>query len=204
MRITITDADVVVQNWWAIVLRGAVALIFGVLTIFEPGVSLVALLIAFGAYVFVDGVLAIAAAVRGRRSARLWGLLLLQGVAGIAAGIMTLVWPIVTMLALLYFVAAWGLVTGVLEVVSAIRLRKSIKGEWLLALSGVLSVTLGVVLMLYPGPGALALVLWTGIYANISGVLLIALGLRLRASGKAPAHDVRHGHSEANRSASHG
>jgi uncharacterized membrane protein HdeD (DUF308 family) len=185
MRITIVDADVLVQNWWAVVLRGVAAISFGMLTIFMPGISLVALVLVFGAYALADGILALVTAVRRRGATQPWGMLVFEGFVGIAAGVGTFVWPIVTTVALLYLIAGWSLVTGAFEIAAAIRLRKTIEGEWLLALSGIASIVLGVVLMLYPAPGALALVLWVGIYANIFGVLLVALGLRVRAWGKA-------------------
>jgi uncharacterized membrane protein HdeD (DUF308 family) len=110
--------------------------------------------------------------------------LLLQGLVGVAAGVVTLLWPGITALALLYVIAAWALITGALAVAAAIRLRKAITGEWLLALSGIASIGLGVVLILFPGAGALAVVLWIGAYAFVSGALLIALGLRLRSWGR--------------------
>jgi uncharacterized membrane protein HdeD (DUF308 family) len=154
---------------------------FGLVTFFAPGISLAALVLVFGAYAFADGVLAIISAIRRERPGDRWWLLLLEGIAGIGAGIVTLLWPGITALVLLYVIAAWALVTGVLEIAAAIRLRKAIKGEWLLILSGILSVALGVLLVLFPGPGALALVIWIGAYAFVFGALLLALGLRLRS-----------------------
>jgi uncharacterized membrane protein HdeD (DUF308 family) len=126
-------------------------------------------------------VLAVAAAVRRRGAADRGWVMVLQGVLGIAAGVVTWFWPGLTALALLFVIAAWSLATGVLEVAAAIRLRKAITGEWMLALSGVLSIALGVLLILSPVTGALAVVLWIGAYALVSGVLLVALSLRLRA-----------------------
>lgn len=182
MRVPVVDLDSLTRNWWAIVLRGIAGILFGLITFFAPGISLAALVLLFGAYAFADGVLAIVTAVR-RRGADRWWLLLLEGLAGIAAGIVTLLWPGITAIALLYVIAAWALVTGVFEMAAAIRLRKVITGEWLLALSGVLSIALGVLLVLWPGPGALALVIWIGAYALVFGVLLVTLGIRLRALG---------------------
>jgi len=182
MRVPVVDVDSLSRNWWAVSLRGLAGILFGIITFFAPGISLAALVLLFGAYAFADGVLTIISAIR-RRGADRWWLLLLNGLVGIAAGILTLVWPGITALALLYVVAAWALVTGVLEIAAAIRLRKAITGEWLLALSGVLSMALGVMLVLWPGAGALALVIWIGAYAFVFGVLLLALGLRLRGLG---------------------
>lgn len=187
MDIAIVNADVLARNWWVVLLRGAVSILFGLLTIFAPGISLAALVLTFGAYALVDGVLAVVTAVRRRADTKLWVLLLLEGVVGVAAGVMTLVWPGITALALLYLIAAWSLVTGAFEITAAIRLRTALTGEWLLALSGILSIALGVLLAFFPGPGALALVLWIGIYANIFGALLIVLAFRLRSWARASA-----------------
>jgi uncharacterized membrane protein HdeD (DUF308 family) len=181
MRVPVIDVDSLSRNWWVVVLRGLAGMTFGLVTFFAPGISLAALVLVFGAYAFADGVLAIISAVRRGRGADRWWLLLLEGIAGIAAGVVTLLWPGITALVLLYLIAAWALVTGVLEIAAAIRLRKAIKGEWLLILTGVLSVALGVLLVLFPGPGALALVIWIGAYAFVFGALMLALGLRLRS-----------------------
>ncbi|HZB27460.1 MAG TPA: HdeD family acid-resistance protein [Gemmatimonadales bacterium] len=189
MRVPVVDLDSLTRNWWAIVLRGVAGILFGIITFFAPGISLAALVLLFGAYAFADGVLAIVTAVRRRGTDR-WWLLLLEGLAGIAAGIVTLLWPGITAIALLYVIAAWALVTGAFEIAAAIRLRKVITGEWLLALSGVLSIALGVMLVLWPGPGALAVVIWIGAYALVFGVLLVALGIRLRALGSPRARQT--------------
>lgn len=181
MRVPVIDLDSLSHNWWVVVLRGLAGMAFGLVTFFAPGISLAALVLVFGAYAFADGVLAIISAIRREHPGNRWWLLLLEGIAGIAAGVVTLLWPGITALVLLYVIAAWALVTGVLEIAAAIRLRKAIKGEWLLILSGILSVALGVMLVLWPGPGALALVIWIGAYAFVFGALLLALGLRLRS-----------------------
>jgi uncharacterized membrane protein HdeD (DUF308 family) len=180
MRIPVVDVDSLAGNWWVVLIRGLIGILFGLVTFLAPALSLAALVILWGAYAFADGVFAIISGVR-RRGADRWWLLLLEGAVGIAAGIVTLLWPGITVLALLYLIAAWALVTGALEIAAAIRLRKAITGEWLLALSGVASIALGVMLALFPGPGALALVIWIGAYAFMSGVLLIGLSFRLRS-----------------------
>jgi uncharacterized membrane protein HdeD (DUF308 family) len=176
--------ETLAENWWAVVLRGVAGILFGVITVLAPGISLAALVMLFGAYAFVDGVLAIASAIRRRGTRARWGLLLFEGVAGVAVGVATLLWPGVTALALLYLIAAWALLTGVLEIAAAIALRKEIEGEWMLVLSGILSVGLGVMLAAFPGPGALAVVVWIGAYAFVFGALLVALGFRLRSLGR--------------------
>lgn len=171
---------ILARNWWALVLRGIVAILFGVMAFAWPGLTLEALVLLFGAYAFVDGAFAVAAALSGRTGGTPWWAMLLEGLIGIAAGIATVAWPGLTALALLYMIAGWAVATGVLQIVAAIRLRREIEGEWALILSGVLSVLLGVGLAIMPGAGALAVVWYIGAYAIVSGVLLIALGIRLR------------------------
>lgn len=173
-------ADPLAHNWWAIALRGLCGVIFGLVTFFAPGISLAALVLLYGAYAFVDGVFALVSAIRSHRPRERWFFLVLEGIVGVAAGVVTLLWPGITAIALLFVIAAWAVVTGAFEVAAAIRLRKVIEHEWLLALSGVASIALGVFLVLYPGAGALALVLWIGAYALVSGALLIGLAFRLR------------------------
>src|SRR5438093_2444204 len=169
MSIVILDVDTLVRNWWVLLLRGLAGIIFGIITFISPAISLAALVLVFGAYALVDGVLAIISAIRWRGEVDRWWVLLLEGLAGIAAGIVTFLWPGITALALLYVIAAWALVTGVFEIAAAIRLRRAITGEWLLALSGVFSIALGVLLVLLPGPGALAVTIWIGAYAFVFG-----------------------------------
>jgi uncharacterized membrane protein HdeD (DUF308 family) len=193
LGIAMVDVDTLAQNWWLVLLRGIAGIIFGIMTFVAPGVSLAALVLLFGAYSFADGILAIFSAIRGRGETERWWVLLLQGLAGVAAGLVTLFWPDITALALLLVIAAWALVTGGLEIAVAIRLRKVITSEWLLALSGIASVALGILLALFPGPGALALVIWIGAYAIVSGVLLMALALRLRSWGREHHPQMAHG-----------
>jgi uncharacterized membrane protein HdeD (DUF308 family) len=139
------------------------------------------LVIMFGAYALVDGVLYIAMAVRGARQGERWGSLVFAGVAGIAAGLITLFWPDISAFTLLMLIAAWAIVTGVLSIAAAVRLRKEISGEWLMALGGALSIVFGVLAMVFPGAGALAVVMWIGAYALVLGVSLLALAFRLRS-----------------------
>lgn len=168
------------RNWWAVVLRGVIALAFGVIAFFYPPSTLAALVLLFGAYALVDGVFAFIAAVRAAARHERWGALILEAISGVAAGVLTFVWPAMTALVLLYVIAVWAIITGVFEVVAAVRLRKEIQGEWMLGLSGIASVVFGVLLIVSPGSGALVVVWIIGIYAMLFGVLLIGLGLRLR------------------------
>jgi uncharacterized membrane protein HdeD (DUF308 family) len=173
------------RYWWALAIRGAAAIIFGLLALIWPGITLTALVLLFGAYALVDGVFAVASAImgRGEPSSRRWWHAL-EGVAAIVAGILTFIWPGITALALLFLIAAWALVTGVIEVFLAIRLRKELEREWMLALAGVASILFGLVLMIFPGSGALALVWLIGIYAIVFGAVLVALSLKLRRHGE--------------------
>jgi uncharacterized membrane protein HdeD (DUF308 family) len=175
------DLNLLVRNWWLVVLRGVAALIFGVLTIFYPGASLAVLVIFFGAFALVNGLFVIAAAVSNRKGEPRWVSLLVSGVLGVAIGVITFFMPVLTGLALLYLIAAWAIITGIGEISAAIRLRKLITGEWMLVLAGVLSVAFGVILFVFPGAGALAVALWIGAYAILFGILLIGLGIRLRS-----------------------
>ena len=168
------------RNWGAIAVRGVVAIIFGILCFVVPGITLRVLVLLFGAYALVDGVFDIIAAVRRRTGDEPWWALLLEGIVGIAAGLVAFLMPRLTALALVYLIAAWAIVTGVLEIVAAVRLRREITNEWWLAFSGVLSVVFGVLIMAAPAAGALVLVLWIGAYAVVFGVSLLALAFRLR------------------------
>jgi uncharacterized membrane protein HdeD (DUF308 family) len=172
---------VLARNWWALVLRGVVSILFGIAAFAWPGLTFAALAILYGAFALVDGCFAIAAAVVGRPQGIPWWALLVEGVLGIAVGVITFFYPGITVLALLLMIAAWAVATGVLEIVAAIRLRKEIRGEWLLALAGVLSIALGVALAAFPGAGIVAVSWMLGAYAITFGVLFIVLGFRLRS-----------------------
>jgi len=172
--------DLLARNWWLVGLRGLAALAFGLLTLFNPAITLAVLILFFGAYVLVYGAFTVFAAVANRRGEPYWGALLLAGLLSVVLGILTFMMPGITAVVLLYFIAAWAIMIGVLEIVTAIRLRKVITGEWLMVLGGVLSVVFGVALVLYPGAGALAVTLWIGAYATVFGMLMILLAFRLR------------------------
>jgi len=171
--------DGLARNWWIILLRGILALIFGLLTFVWPGITLAVLVAFYAAFALIDGVLSIAAAIRGGSPAPRWWLALV-GVFGIAAGVLTVLWPQITALVLLMFIAAWAIATGVMQIVGAIKMRHEIEGEWLLIASGVLSVLFGLLLVAWPGAGALAMILVIGAYAILFGILLIGFSLRLR------------------------
>lgn len=172
------------RNWWLLLLRGLVAIVFALLTWAQPGVSLAALVLVFGIYVLADGLLGVWSAIAKRRDNRHWWLLLLWGVVGIVVGVMTFIMPGITGLLLLMYIAAWAVITGVLQIVAAIRLRKEIKGEWLMILSGLVSVAFGVLLFLQPGAGALAVAWIIAAYAFIFGVLMVLLAFKVRKLGR--------------------
>jgi uncharacterized membrane protein HdeD (DUF308 family) len=161
-------------------IRGVMAIIFGVLAFIWPGLTLWALVLLFGVYAFVDGIFALITAFRGRSTNDRWWVFLLEGLAGIAAGVIAFIWPAMTAFVLLYLIAAWAIVTGIIEVVAAIRLRKEIEGEWVLALSGIASIIFGVLMVLWPGAGALAVIWLIAAYAIVFGILLIFLAFRVR------------------------
>jgi uncharacterized membrane protein HdeD (DUF308 family) len=168
------------RNWWSLVLRGLAAILLGIVTFAWPGITLTALVFVFGAYALLDGVLSIAGAVRAAEAHERWGSLLIEGIAGVLAAAITVLWPPITALALIYVVAAWAIVTGIAEIFTAVRLRKYIAGEWLLVLGGVASLLFGILVALVPLAGALVIALWIGAYALVFGVLLVVLGFRLR------------------------
>ena len=172
--------DILARNWWAMALRGLFAVLFGVAAFVWPGLTLAVLVILWGAYALVDGIFTLIAAFRAAQMRMTWWPLVVEGILGVAAGVVAFAWPGITALALLYLIAAWAILTGIVEIVAAVRLRDVISGEWMLALTGVLSIVLGVILVAAPGAGALALVWTIGAYAILVGIVLIALGFRLR------------------------
>jgi uncharacterized membrane protein HdeD (DUF308 family) len=171
------------ENWWLVLLRGIAAVVFGVLAFFWPGLTLLTLTLLWGAYALCDGVFALWAAVSGKggeMAPRWW--LAVVGVVGVLAGVGAFLWPGMTTLVLLLFIAVWAIVLGVLQIWGAIQLRKEIEGEWLLILSGLVSIAFGVILIVQPGAGALALVWMIGWFAILAGCIYIALAFRLKKS----------------------
>jgi len=160
-------------------LRGIFAVLLGLAAFVLPGVTLALLVALFGAYAVVDGVLAIIAGVRAAERHERWWSPVLKGLAGIAAGVLAFVWPALTALALLYLIAGWAIVTGVLEIVAAVHLHRA-HGEWLLVLNGVLSVLFGLLVIVWPGAGVLTLLWLIGTYSIVFGVVLLVLAFRLR------------------------
>jgi uncharacterized membrane protein HdeD (DUF308 family) len=169
------------RYWWTLALRGVLAVAFGAMALIWPTITVGVLVLLFGAYALVDGLFALGTALfGGRLAAGRRGWLVLEGVVGIAAGVVTFAWPAITALALLYLIAAWAIVTGVAEIAAAVLLRRELQGEWLLALGGLVSVLFGLYVAIWPGRGAVAVAWVIGLYAIVFGVALVALGLRLR------------------------
>lgn len=172
--------DTLARNWWLVVFRGVIAIIFGIMAFVWPGITVGALVLLFGVYALIDGISALIAGLTGRTGNRRGWVLFLEGLAGIAAAVVTFLYTGITAVILLYVIAAWAMVTGVMEIAAAISLRRQLDGEWALGFSGLLSIVFGAVLFLNPGPGALALIWVIGAYAVVFGVLLIYLGISLR------------------------
>jgi uncharacterized membrane protein HdeD (DUF308 family) len=173
-------SSILSRFWWMTLLRGVISILFGVLIFTQPGMSLKALTLLFGAFVFVDGFTSVVSAFGGRKQNENWWILLLVGLCGIGVGILTFVSPDITAIVLLFYIAAWAIASGLMEIVAAVRLRKEIKGEWWLAISGLLSLAFGVFLMARPGVGVLA-VLWTiGTFSIAFGIVLVVFSFRSR------------------------
>ncbi len=181
----ITSTQVSRHYWWILGIRGLLAVLFGLAAIVWPRLTLLVLVLLFGAYALVDGVIAVVVSLQVRRVFTRWWVLLLEGLVGIIAGLLTFLWPGITALALLYVIAAWAIVTGVFEIAAAFSGRAPAGQEWALALAGVLSVLLGVLLAILPGVGLLSLVWLIGVYAIVFGILLLIRAFQLRSAATA-------------------
>ncbi|MFC5288107.1 HdeD family acid-resistance protein [Actinokineospora guangxiensis] len=166
------------RRWPLVTARGAVAILFGVIALVWPGVTLLTLVLLWAAYTVADGVIALVVAARGATDHRV--AMGLVGLLGVGAGLVAFLWPGITALVLLVVIAAWAITVGVLQVVAAVRLRKTITDEWFLAVSGLLAIALGVLLLFRPEDGAVALVVTIAMFALLWGVALVLFGLRLR------------------------
>lgn len=176
--------DMLIRNWWALALRGVFAILFGLMAIVWPGLTLAALILLFGAYALVDGVFAVVHGFSSYGERERWWVTVLEGIAGIIIGIVTFLWPDLTALTLLTIIGVWAIFTGVMEIMGAIQLRQVIEGEWLYILSGIASVVFGLLVILFPGAGALSLTWLIGLYALVFGVMFIILAFRLRGMKK--------------------
>jgi uncharacterized membrane protein HdeD (DUF308 family) len=177
-------SEVLAQSWWAVGLRGILGIIFGLLCLLTPGIAVGAFVIVFAAYMFVDGVFAIISGIRAARSGERWGLLILEGVVDLAAGVIAILWPAITLVALVWIVAIWAIVSGALMLAAAFSLNLDY-GRWWLALGGIASIIFGILLIIEPFIGAVVLTLWIGAYAVVFGVLLLVLGFQLHSKREA-------------------
>jgi uncharacterized membrane protein HdeD (DUF308 family) len=171
---------ILAQNWWAIAIRGVCGIVFGLIALFLPGATILTLVLFFSAYMLVDGIFGVVAAVRAASHHQRWGLLVLEGVLNIAVGVIAFIWPGLTAVTFVLLIAAWAIVTGVLEIVAALRLHPEY-GRWWLILSGAASVIFGVLLVVAPLAGVIVVTWWIGAFALIFGIMLVVLAFRLRA-----------------------
>jgi uncharacterized membrane protein HdeD (DUF308 family) len=177
---------VLARNWWALLIRGIAAVIFGLLAIFWPGITAFALIILFGAYAFVDGVFALVSAFRAAQAHERWIAFVIEGIVGIVIAAFVVFYPGLAGLSIYFAIAIWAILTGILELVAAFQLRAMVPNEWMLILGGILSVVFGVLLIIYPIIGILTVIYLIGFYAILFGILMIAFSFRLRAHA-APA-----------------
>lgn len=187
------------QVAFMMIVRGAAAIVFGVLALMWPGLTAIVLAIVFGAYALLDGIGLIFAGFRGHAGSPRW-MSIAGGALGIAIGLLTLLWPVITVIVLAIMVGAWAVVTGVAEIIAAIRLRKVINGEGIIAALGIVSLVAGVLILALPFAGALGIAIIIGSYAILYGIVLIAIGMQLRKSNRDASRDAS---SDTDRNASH-
>ena len=174
--------EFVSRNWWIWLVRGIAAILFGIATFLVPEIVLQTLILLFAAYAIVDGVLSIVNAFQNRQQPRWWAGLI-EGIISLLAGLGAILFPGMTALILLYFIAFWAILTGIMEIIAAIQLRKEIQGEFWLGLGGLMSVIFGIVLILFPGAGILSVLWLVGAYAILFGIMMILLAFRVRNLG---------------------
>jgi len=168
------------RNWWHFAVRGGLAILFGVVALIWPDSTKLALVLMFGAFAMTDGIFAVATGIAAREYFTRWWALLLEGLTGIVTGLLTFFWPDITALVLLYFIAAWAVITGIFEIVAAIQLRHVISGEWAMILNGLLSIVFGILLFVFPAAGTVSVVWLIGIYAIAAGIISMIFAFRLR------------------------
>ena len=195
MRLNVSGTVELARWWWTFILRGVLAIAFGILAFLAPGLGIAVLVGLFAAWALIDGVTSVYAGFRQRETTRSWWLEILEGVVGIAAGVIALLFPTYAAGILVILIAAWAIVTGVFEIVMAVRLRTQIKGEFWLGLAGVASILFGVILLVFPAAGALSLVWLIGSFAIVFGAFLLILGWRLRSINEMARTDAAHDYS---------
>jgi uncharacterized membrane protein HdeD (DUF308 family) len=181
---------ILAKNWWSLVLRGLAAISLGLLTVAWHGFKDGEMVLLFGGYAVLDGLVGLAGAIRAAQANEQWAVLVIEGLAGIGAGIFTFAWPAMTLFTLVYVIAGWALLTGLLEILAGLRLRSYISGEWFLIFSGIASLVLGILMVTLPLAGTLTIALGLGAYALVFGILLIRLGFQLRSWVKGPAGEA--------------
>ena len=167
------------RNWWVLAIRGAAAILFGIGAFLWPGLTLAALVLLFGAYALVDGIFSLVAALRAARHHGPSGALVLEGILDLIIAAIVFFWPLEALVAIIYLIAIWAVITGIALIAAGIAMIR-VNGEWLLVLSGIISVLLGIILFVQPGAGAVALSWWLGVYALLFGISLIGAAFRLR------------------------
>lgn len=180
-------SEVLADSWWAVGLRGILGILFGLICLLTPGLALEVFVILFAAYMLVDGVFAIASGIKAARNGERWGMLILEGIVDLAAGTVAILWPAITLVALIWIVAIWAVVSGALMLWAAFMLNLD-HGRWWLALGGIASLIFGILLVIQPLIGAVVLTLWIGAYALVFGIFLLILAFQLHAKKEEKEH----------------
>jgi uncharacterized membrane protein HdeD (DUF308 family) len=189
-------SEVLADSWWAVGLRGILGILFGLICLLTPGIAIEVFVILFAAYMLVDGVFAIASGIKAARDGERWGLLILEGIVDLAAGLVAVLWPAITLIALIWIVAIWAIVSGSLMLGAAFTLKLD-HGRWWLALGGIASLIFGILLVIQPLIGAVVLTLWIGAYALVFGIFLLVLAFQLHAKKEEREHKAPAGAKKA-------